>query len=120
VERQDLRRLGVFPIHDVVAMRRELVERERWLATNVYRALEIARRRYVYRLTDIRASRLPIPSVAGYALSLREFFGPDLWSYGLAANRSTLQAFLDRTTAASDDSPVDSLFYPVEPFVDGM
>lgn len=121
-ERADYRASGVYPILSVIAIRSELLARERWLATNVYRAFEISRRRYFGRLQDIRGSRVPIPSIAGHLSGLRELFGPDLWSHGLEAGRATLTAFLRHAadqgviTQAPDDPAV--LFADVEPFVD--
>ncbi len=123
-EREYFGKTKVFPIMSVLGIRRELLEQHRWLATNIYRAFEVARRRYFFRLEDIRASRVPIASVAGHVESLREVFGADIWPYGVAPNRATLESFVRYAadsgliTAASVD--VDELFVPIEPFVDGM
>ena len=121
-ERADYARTGVYPILSVVAVRTELLARERWLASNVFRAFEIARRRYFARLQDIRGSRVPLPSVAGHLRALQGVFGRDLWPYGLAPNRATLEAFVRHAAAqgVTDRVPDDvaELFADVEPFVD--
>ena len=120
--RADYARTGVYPILSVIALRAELVARERWLASNLYRAFEIARRRYLARLRDIRGSRVPIPSVAGHVRMLEGVFGPDLGPYGMQANRATLEAFLAHAARlgviASAPADVAELFTAVEPFVD--
>jgi hypothetical protein len=121
-EREDYVRTGVYPILSVVAVRSELLTRERWLASNIYRAFEIARRRYFARLQDIRGSRAPIPSVAGHVLALRQVSGPDLWPNGLEPSRANLAAFVRHAAAQGlitrPPAGVSELFAFVEPFVD--
>jgi 4,5-dihydroxyphthalate decarboxylase len=116
-EQEYFEKTEVFPITSVLAIRRDLVARHRWLASNVYRAFEIARRRYFARLTDIKASRVPIPAVAVHVSSLREVLGADIWPYGVAANRTTLETLLRYL-----GSPVEvaDLFASTEAYVDGM
>lgn len=122
LERADYARTGVYPILSVIGVRAELEARERWLAGNVYRAFEVARRRYFARLQDIRGSRVPIPSIAGHLRGLRGVFGPDLWPYGLEPNRATLEAFLGHAARQGviPRTPADigELFAFAEPFVD--
>lgn len=121
-ERAAYARTGVYPILSVIAVRAELVARERWLASNVYRAFEIARRRYLARLRDIRGSRVPIPSVAGHVRMLEGVFGPDLAPNGVEPNRATLEAFVGHAARLGEieTAPADvaELFAEVEPFVD--
>jgi 4,5-dihydroxyphthalate decarboxylase len=122
VERADYARTGVYPILSVIVIRTELLERERWLASNVFRAFEVTRRRYFARLEDIRGSRAPIPSVAGHVRALRDVFGPDLWPYGVERNRATLETFVryaaEQGLIARALDDVADLFAAVEPFVD--
>lgn len=123
-EREYYAKTSVFPIMHLIGVRRDLLDQHRWLASNIYRAFEVARRRYFARLEDIAASRVPIPWIGGHLDRLREVFGPDIWPYGIEPNRVTLEAFL-RYCAAQGliaDASVDvtDLFAAVEPFVDGM
>ena len=121
-ERESFERTGVYPILSVIGIRTELLERERWLASNVYRAFEVSRRRYFSRLQDIRGSRAPIPSVAAHLRELMNTVEPQLWPNGLASNRVTLEAFLrfaaHQGAISAAPAEVDGLFAPVEPFVD--
>jgi 4,5-dihydroxyphthalate decarboxylase len=123
-EREYYARTRVFPIMHMIGMRRDLLEEHRWLASNIYRAFEVARRRYFAGLEDIAASRVPIPWIAGYLRELREVFGPDIWPYGVEENRVTLETFLrycaDQGLIATPETDITGLFAPVEPFVDGM
>jgi 4,5-dihydroxyphthalate decarboxylase len=116
-EQEYFEKTKVFPITSVLAVRRDVLARHRWLASNIYRSFEIARRRYFARLTDIKASRVPIPSAATYASFLRDVLGPDIWPYGLAANQTTLEMALSYAGVTAE---VADLFAPAEPYVDGM
>lgn len=123
-EREYYAKTKVFPIMHMVGIRRSVLDEHRWLGSNVFRSFEVARRRYFARLEDIAASRVPIPWVAGHLDKLREVFGPDLWPYGIEANRTTLETFVryaaEQGLIERTDFDVADLFAPVEPFVDGM
>lgn len=123
-EREYFEKTQTFPIMHMVGIRRDVHEQNRWLASNLYRAFEVARRRYFARLEDIAASRVPVPWISGHLARLRETFGPDLWPYGVEANRPSLETWVRyaREQGLIEDIDVDpaDLFAPVEPFVDGM
>jgi 4,5-dihydroxyphthalate decarboxylase len=86
---------GVFPIMHVIVIKTEVLERHPWLAMNLYKAFEEAKRRSVERLSDITASHAPFAWLAPYAERMKALFGEDIWPYGLEKNRTTLQAFVD-------------------------
>jgi 4,5-dihydroxyphthalate decarboxylase len=94
VELAYVRETGIFPIMHVVAMRREVYERDRWLAMNLFKAFDEARRRSLARAADMAASFFPLPWIPDQLLLARELFGGDPWPYGIEANRTTLQVFL--------------------------
>jgi 4,5-dihydroxyphthalate decarboxylase len=94
VEEAYLRKTGIFPIMHVVALRRSLYEQHPWLAMNLYKAFDEAKARSIARASDITASFYPLPWTAQIAEASRELFGPDIWPYGIAPNRVTLDAFL--------------------------
>jgi 4,5-dihydroxyphthalate decarboxylase len=124
VERAYFAATRVFPVLRVLCVRRELLDEYRWLGTNIYRAFEVARRRYFGRLSDIRASRVPIPSVAAHVEELHRMFGAEIAPYGLEPNRAALETLLRYATeqglvSGTRPDPAE-LFVPVEPFVDGM
>ncbi len=113
---------GIFPIMHLVTIRRDLVESHPWLATNVYRAFEVSKRRYFSRLQDIGASRQPIPWISDHLATLRSAFGTDPWPYGVEANRTALSALIrycSEQGLLERELTVDELFIPIEPFVDG-
>lgn len=88
------RKTGIFPIMHVVALRREVFDRDRWLALNLFKAFDEARGRSLLRAADITASFFPLPWIPDELRRARELFGTDPWPYGVEANRTTLDAFL--------------------------
>jgi len=94
VELAYVRKTGIFPIMHVVAMRREIYERDRWLAMNLFTAFDQARVRSLARAADLTASFFPLPWVPDELRRARELFGGEPWPYGIEANRTTLDAFL--------------------------
>lgn len=94
VEEAYWRATGIFPIMHTVAIRRDVLDAHRWVAMNLYRAFEEAKRRSLARALDVTASRFPVPWIADHAASARARFGEDFWPYGVEPNRTTLEAFL--------------------------
>ena len=78
----------------VVAMRREVYERDRWLAMSLFKGFDQARKRSLERVADMAVSHFPLPWVPDALRLAREVFGDDPWPYGVDANRVTLDAFL--------------------------
>jgi len=87
------RATGIFPIMHAIAIRRTLFERHPWIAMNLFKAFEEAKRRSAERIADITAARIPLPWSSALAAEFAEVFGPDLFPYGIDANRPTLEAF---------------------------
>jgi 4,5-dihydroxyphthalate decarboxylase len=85
---------GVFPIMHVLALRREVLDRDPWVAMNLMKAFEEAKRRSLVRLSDVTASHAPLAWIGDYVARMRRIFGADPFPYGLEPNRRTLEAFL--------------------------
>jgi 4,5-dihydroxyphthalate decarboxylase len=88
------RKTGIYPIMHVIALRRAVLDRFPWVATNLLEAFEAAKRRSLARAQEITASRFPVPWIAAIADHACELFGGDPMPYGIDANRTTLAAFL--------------------------
>ena len=84
---------GIFPIMHVIAMRRALFERYPWVARNLMKAFEEAKRRSLERIGDLTVSHIPVPWAASLLPEYGAAFGEDPFPYGLEANRKTLEAF---------------------------
>ena len=87
------KKTGIFPIMHVVAMRREVYERHRWIAMNIFSALEAAKNRSLERLKGMTESTLPLPWIPDQTILPRQMLGEDFWPYGIEPNRKTLEAF---------------------------
>ncbi len=77
-----------------MAFRREIVERNPWVAVNLFKAFDEARRRSVERALNNTSSTLPLPWGYEFARRMQDVVGKDLMPYGVDANRTTLDAFL--------------------------
>jgi 4,5-dihydroxyphthalate decarboxylase len=84
---------GIYPIMHVMAMRRAVFERYPWVAMNLFKTFDEAKRRSLERIQDLTASRIPVPWAAAIASEWGEKFGDDPFPYGLEENRKTLDAF---------------------------
>jgi 4,5-dihydroxyphthalate decarboxylase len=69
-------------------------ERYPWTARNLVTAFTIAKDRSLARLLDPTAPHFPLPWGPDLARTAETVFGRDLWPYGIAPNRTTLDAFL--------------------------
>jgi 4,5-dihydroxyphthalate decarboxylase len=89
------RATGIFPIMHVVAIRREVYERYRWVAQSLTKALIEAKAQAYARIYDASALRFMEPWLNVHLEEARALMGRDFWSYGLgAADRHTLETFL--------------------------
>ena len=94
VEEEYYRKTGIFPIMHVMAVRNDVLERHPWVALALYTAFDQAKNRSLARLRDPKHSAYPIPWNHDDVRRLTELFGEDLWPYGVKANHTTLDAFL--------------------------
>ncbi len=92
-EQRYYQQTGIFPIMHVIAIRRAVFERYPWVAMNLYKAFDEAKRRSLERLNDITVSRIPVPWSALVVGEFAKGFGADPFPYGLEPNRTTLDAF---------------------------
>lgn len=84
----------VFPIMHIMAVRREILDPNPWVAGNLCTAFQRALDRSIARVKEITASRMPVPWLTYTAEARMELLGPDYFPYGIDPNRHTLQAFL--------------------------
>lgn len=104
---------GIFPVMHVVAIRREVYERDRWIATELMHAFEQAKRLALERLTETAASANMLPWGYEQARSMHSAMGADPWAYGLDQNHETLATFL---RYAHEQGIADRLLDPAELF----
>jgi 4,5-dihydroxyphthalate decarboxylase len=84
----------IFPIMHVVVLRKDVYQRDRWIAMNLLEAFDAAKQRSLARALELGVSHAPLPWIADHAARWRELAGEDFWPYGSEPNRITLEAFL--------------------------
>jgi 4,5-dihydroxyphthalate decarboxylase len=94
VEQDYYKKTGIFPIMHAVAVRRDVLDKNPWVARNLLNAFDEARRRSIARVVDGTVSLVPIPWGHEYAHRGMELMGEDYFPYGIEPNRKTLEAFL--------------------------
>lgn len=109
------RRTGIFPIMHVVGIRKEIAAAHPWLPGAVLKAFNASKSAALELLADTSATKVTLPFVEEQLKAAKDLMGEDYWSYGVQANRNTLQAFLKHHHAQGLSSrlvEVDELFHP--------
>ncbi len=83
----------VFPIMHLMTIRRDVYERHPWIAVNLTKAFDEAKRRCLALISDYTCSRLPLPWGASFVDEMLTAYGPDPYPYGVEASRPTLEAY---------------------------
>lgn len=108
-------RTKIFPIMHVVVLRREVYERNRWLARSLFDAFSESKALAEQNFTETAALRYMLPWLLDEVDRTKKILGDDFWPYGLDANEDTLSTFLryshDQGLAARKLQPAD-LFAP--------
>jgi 4,5-dihydroxyphthalate decarboxylase len=84
----------IFPIMHVVAIRKDVMDANPWVAGSLLLAFEEAKRRSIARVVDAMIPRFPLPMVGLIAERAQKTFGADFWPYGIEPNRTTLEGWL--------------------------
>jgi 4,5-dihydroxyphthalate decarboxylase len=108
-------RTGIFPIMHVLGLRRELAEAHPWLPATLVKAFGQAKAMALDLLADTSATKVTLPFVEEQLKAARQTLGEDFWSYGVAPNRRTLEAFVRHHHAQGLSArlmAVDELFHP--------
>ena len=94
VELAYYRKTGIFPIMHTVAIRREVYEKNPWIARSLYKAFAESQRRTYEDLAETAALKTMLPFLTAHVEAARRDMGDDWWPYGLAPNRAVLDTFL--------------------------
>jgi len=94
VEREYFHRTGIFPIMHTVVIRRDVYERNRWIARSLYKAFCAAQREAYADLAETAALKTMLPWLTAHVEDTRREMGDDFWPYGVEPNRQTLATFL--------------------------
>jgi 4,5-dihydroxyphthalate decarboxylase len=88
------RETGIFPIMHVLVLRRDVYERNRWLARSLLDAFEEAKALCEEGMGDTAAARYMLPWLHDEVARTKSLLGEDYWPYGLERNREVLRTFL--------------------------
>ncbi len=109
------KRTGIFPIMHLVGVRRTLAEAHPWLPGAVLKAFTQAKAQALALLSDTSATKVTLPFIEERLMEARALMGEDFWSYGVEANRETLDTFLrhhHRQGLSPRQVAVEEMFHP--------
>jgi len=92
-EERFFKKSGIFPIMHVITLRRAAFEQHPWIAMNLFKAFDEAKRRCLKRLCDFTMPGTALPWIAAIADEIVRAQGEDPYPYGIEASRATLAAF---------------------------
>ncbi|MFH5926221.1 ABC transporter substrate-binding protein [Roseomonas xinghualingensis] len=105
----------IFPIMHLLGIRKDVVERYRYLPAALFKAFEEAKSVALARLSNTAATKVTLPFVEERLQHARALMGNDFWSYGLQSNRHVLDSFLQAHHAQGLSSrrlTPEELFHP--------
>ena len=94
VEEQYYRKTGIFPIMHTVIIKRDVYEKDPWIAVNLYKAFSDAKTMVLEDYFRTEALRIALPWVHDELDRTKRLLGEDWWPYGILKNRKVLETFL--------------------------
>jgi 4,5-dihydroxyphthalate decarboxylase len=91
VEIDYYKRTKIFPIMHVLVIRKEVYDKNPWVARSLYKAFCDAKDVAIKNMHISNTMACTLPWLPWEREQLREIFGPDWWPYGLEANRHVLE-----------------------------
>ena len=92
-EERFFKKTGIFPIMHLITVRRTVFEQHPWVAMNLFKMFDEAKRRCFNRLRDFTCARIPLPWAAAMIDEIAAGYGPDPYPYGIEESRPTIEAF---------------------------
>jgi 4,5-dihydroxyphthalate decarboxylase len=94
VEQEYYTRTGIFPIMHTLVIRRDVYEKDRWVAQSLYKAFAEAQQETYKDLYETAALKTMLPFLTAHVEETRRVMGDDFWAYGYEKNEKTLETFL--------------------------
>jgi 4,5-dihydroxyphthalate decarboxylase len=94
VEKEYYRRTRIFPTMHTVVIRRDVYERNPWVAQSLYKAFTAAKAKAYELYAQTAALPAMLPWLVSHVEEIRKEIGADWWPYGLEPNRKALETFL--------------------------
>jgi 4,5-dihydroxyphthalate decarboxylase len=94
VEKDYYRRTKIYPIMHTVVIRRDVFERDPWVALSMYKALCKAKEHAYHLLADMGSPKVCSAWLQPLLEEERAIIGPDWFPYGIEPNRPSIEALL--------------------------
>jgi 4,5-dihydroxyphthalate decarboxylase len=93
-EKDYFRRTRIYPIMHTVVIRRDIYERDPWVALSLYKALCAAKDRCYHILAEAGSPKVSSAWLQPLLEEERAIIGPDWFPYGIGQNRESIEALL--------------------------
>jgi 4,5-dihydroxyphthalate decarboxylase len=94
VEREYYRKTKIFPPMHIIAIRRDVYEKNRWVAQSLLKAFVAAQREVYGELRETGALMHMLPWLTSHVEETEKLMGRDFWPYGYEPNIHALSTFL--------------------------
>jgi 4,5-dihydroxyphthalate decarboxylase len=94
VEREYYRKTKIFPPMHIIAIRRDVYERNRWVAQSLLKAFIAAQKEVYAELRETGALMHMLPWLTSHVEETEKLMGRDFWPYGYEPNVHALSTFL--------------------------
>jgi 4,5-dihydroxyphthalate decarboxylase len=94
VEIDYYKRTKIFPIMHVLVIRREVYDKNAWIARSLYKAFCEAKDHAIKNMHISNTLASTLPWLSWEREQLKEIFGADWWPYGIEANRHVLEPLI--------------------------
>src|SRR5262245_45952183 len=115
LEKDYYKRTKIYPIMHTIAIKRAVYDRDPWVALSLYKAFCAAKDRCYRMLLEAGSPKASFAWLQPMIEEEQRIFGPDWYSYGVEANRPTLEALCQYTHEhglTDRRLSVDELFAP--------
>jgi len=85
-EREYFQKTKIFPIMHVIVIRRDVYEKNPWVAQSLYKAFALAQREAYEDLRETAALKVMLPWLVWHTEETEKMLGRDFWPYGLEPN----------------------------------
>ena len=115
LEKDYYKRTKIYPIMHTVVIKREIYDRDPWVALSLYKAFCAAKERCYRLLLDAGSPKASFAWLQPLIEEEQRIFGKDWYPYGIEPNRATLEAvcqYTDEHGLAPKRLEVEDLFAP--------
>jgi 4,5-dihydroxyphthalate decarboxylase len=93
-EREYFKRTGIFPIMHTIVIRRDVYEKNRWLAQSLFKAFIKSKEMCLQEMANQSTLKCTLPWMIWEMEQTVRLMGDDFWPYGIETNRRTLETFV--------------------------